>query len=109
MRENLLLAAPSATDERLGKVLQLVGLTNLLESEGLYAWLGDGGRQLSGGEQRRQGKTLILVTHRLYGLEQFDRICVIDNGQVVEQGTPAALMDQQGHYTRFHQRINVTP
>lgn len=32
-----------------------------------------------------QGKTLILVTHRLYGLEQFDRICVIDNGQVVEQ------------------------
>lgn len=148
LRENLLLAAPSATDERLGEVLQLVGLTNLLESEGLHAWLGDGGRQLSGGEQRRlgiarallhsaplllldeptegldaeteqqilallrhhcQGKTLILVTHRLYGLEQFDRICVIDNGQVVEQGTPAALMDQQGHYTRFHRRINVTP
>lgn len=42
LRENLLFAAPSATDERLGEVLQLVGLTNLLESEGLHAWLGDG-------------------------------------------------------------------
>ena len=33
-----------------------------------------------------QQKTLIMVTHRLTGLEQFDQVIVMDNAQVVEQG-----------------------
>ncbi|WP_025119363.1 MULTISPECIES: cysteine/glutathione ABC transporter ATP-binding protein/permease CydC [unclassified Serratia (in: enterobacteria)] len=145
LRENLRIAAPAANDEALNLVLQQVGLDKLLENEGLNAWLGEGGRQLSGGEQRRlgiarallhqaplllldeptegldaeteqqilallrqhcQGKTLILVTHRLYGLEHFDRICVMDGGSIVEQGSHAALMRQPGRYAQFHQRIS---
>ncbi|MCG6368669.1 ATP-binding cassette domain-containing protein, partial [Vibrio fluvialis] len=35
--------------------LERVGLGKLLEAPGLDAWLGDGGRQLSGGEKRRMG------------------------------------------------------
>lgn len=35
--------------------LNKVGLDTLLEGQGLDAWLGDGGRQLSGGEKRRIG------------------------------------------------------
>ena len=36
-------------------MLERVGLGKLLEAPGLDAWLGDGGRQLSGGEKRRIG------------------------------------------------------
>ncbi|VTP61425.1 Lipid A export ATP-binding/permease protein MsbA [Serratia rubidaea] len=144
LRENLRLAAPDADDAALQQALSQVGLDKLLENEGLNAWLGEGGRQLSGGEQRRlgiarallhsaplwlldeptegldaeteqqilallrqhcQGKTLILVTHRLYGLEHMDRICVMDGGQIVEQGDHATLLRQRGRYARFRQRI----
>ncbi len=55
LRENLRIAAPAASDEDLNLALQQVGLDKLLENEGLNAWLGEGGRQLSGGEQRRLG------------------------------------------------------
>lgn len=145
LRENLQLAAPGATDAQFNAVLRQVGLDKLLENEGLNAWLGEGGRQLSGGEQRRlgiarallhpaslllldeptegldaeterqilqllrqhcQGKTLILITHRLYGLDHFDRICVMDGGKIIEQGDHAALLRQQGRYAQFHQRVS---
>lgn len=53
LRDNLLLAAPHASDEALSRMLCRVGLEKLLEGDGLNAWLGEGGRQLSGGELRR--------------------------------------------------------
>lgn len=53
LRDNLLLAAPKANDNALKIMLTRVGLEGLLEEEGLDAWLGEGGRQLSGGELRR--------------------------------------------------------
>lgn len=59
--------------------------------------------------QHCQGKTLILVTHRLYGLEHLDRICVMDGGRIVEQGDHATLMGLQGRYARFRQRISDIP
>ena len=53
LRDNLLLAAPHASDDTLSAMLCRVGLDKLLEGDGLNAWLGEGGRQLSGGELRR--------------------------------------------------------
>ena len=53
LRDNLLLAAPEASDDALRAVLEQVGLQKLLEDDGLNSWLGEGGRQLSGGELRR--------------------------------------------------------
>ncbi len=53
LRDNLLLAAPQASDEELSHALTRVGLEKLLEDAGLNSWLGEGGRQLSGGELRR--------------------------------------------------------
>ena len=53
LRDNLLLAAPDAPDALLSAVLEQVGLHKLLEDDGLNSWLGEGGRQLSGGELRR--------------------------------------------------------
>lgn len=55
LRDNLLMASPDASDEQLAKTLTEVGLAKLLEDKSLDAWLGDGGRQLSGGEKRRIG------------------------------------------------------
>lgn len=144
LRENLLMAKEQATDEELKHILQQVGLGQLLENdEGLNAWIGDGGRQLSGGEQRRLGlarallhnaplvlldeptegldadteqqilallhqhcqdKAVLMITHRLHGLDKMDKICVMDGGKIVETGTHASLLQQQGHYAKFHQR-----
>ncbi|WP_133152687.1 ATP-binding cassette domain-containing protein, partial [Vibrio sp. 10N.261.52.A1] len=55
LRDNLLIAKPDANDEHLANILKDVGLEKLLENDGLNSWLGDGGRQLSGGEKRRVG------------------------------------------------------
>ncbi|BBR58238.1 cysteine/glutathione ABC transporter ATP-binding protein/permease CydC [Klebsiella sp. WP7-S18-CRE-02] len=55
LRDNLLLARPDASDEKLANVLRRTGLEKLLEDAGLNSWLGEGGRQLSGGELRRLG------------------------------------------------------
>ncbi|PMG37261.1 cysteine/glutathione ABC transporter ATP-binding protein/permease CydC [Vibrio splendidus] len=55
LRDNLLIARPEATDDHLANILKDVGLEKLLENNALNSWLGDGGRQLSGGEKRRIG------------------------------------------------------
>lgn len=64
LRDNLRLAASSASepdDAQLASVLERVGLEKLLSGEGLDTWIGDGGRLLSGGEQRRIGIARILL------------------------------------------------
>ncbi|HIF9134694.1 TPA: heme ABC transporter ATP-binding protein/permease CydC [Photobacterium damselae] len=55
LRENLLLAKPQASDAECVQALEQVGLTTLLDGQGLDTWLGEGGRQISGGERRRLG------------------------------------------------------
>ena len=144
LRDNLLLAAPGASDIQLMKALERVGLEKLLEDSGLNAWLGEGGRQLSGGELRRlaiarallhdaplmlldeptegldattesqildllaevmREKTVLMVTHRLRGLARFNRIIVMDNGKIIEQGSHAELLAEQGRYYQFKQRL----
>lgn len=59
----------------------------------------------------RKGKTLILITHRLTGLDTFDRILVIEQGRIIEQGTEQQLLAQQGHYCQlkhaWQQHIDV--
>ncbi|RJX69543.1 cysteine/glutathione ABC transporter ATP-binding protein/permease CydC [Vibrio sinensis] len=55
LRDNLLMASPDADDDKLANTLTLVGLERLLEDKALDTWLGEGGRQLSGGEKRRVG------------------------------------------------------
>ncbi len=43
-------------------------------------------------------RTLVLITHRLAGLEQFDRIVVLEGGHVAMQGTHGQLLERGGWY-----------
>ncbi len=45
------------------------------------------------------GRSLVLITHRLAGLESVDEILVMDAGRVVERGTHDALLGQAGRYS----------
>lgn len=45
-----------------------------------------------------QGRTAILISHRLSTVKMADRIFVVDRGQIVEQGTHDDLMGHQGLY-----------
>lgn len=144
LRDNLLMAAPEATDEKLADILTQVDLGGLLEDLGLDAWLGDGGRQLSGGEKRRIGiarallrnapillldeptegldkrteqkvmglfnqhfanKTVVFITHRLIELENMDNICLMEQGEIIEQGNHQALLAKQGRYYQLLQSL----
>ena len=147
LRQNLKFAsAVNISDEKMIEVLNQVGLGKLLEKEqGLDIWLGDGGRPLSGGEQRRLGlarillndapillldeptegldreterqilrlilahaenKTLIMVTHRLTAIEQFDELCVIDEAKLIEKGTYAELLQlEKGLFKQLVERV----
>ena len=145
LRQNLQFAsALNIPDEKMIEVLNQVGLGKLLE-QGLDIWLGDGGRPLSGGEQRRLGlarillndapillldeptegldreterqilrlilahaenKTLIMVTHRLTAIEQFDELCVIDEAKLIEKGTYAELLQlEKGFFKQLVERV----
>ena len=47
------------------------------------------------------GRALLLITHRLAGLEQFDEIVVLDRGRAVERGTHPDLLAAGGLYRRL--------
>ena len=51
-----------------------------------------------------QGKTVIAIAHRLSTLSEMDRIIVLDEGRVVEQGSHNALLLQNGLYAKFWSR-----
>ncbi|MFI2783970.1 thiol reductant ABC exporter subunit CydD [Streptomyces sp. ALB3] len=51
-----------------------------------------------------QGRTTVLITHRLAGLDAVDEVLVLDGGRVVQQGPYAALAAQEGPLRRMLER-----
>ncbi len=54
-----------------------------------------------------QNKTAIVITHRIFSLLQFDRIIVMDDGSIAEQGTHEELLQKQGLYADLYNRQQV--
>lgn len=144
LADNLRLAKSGATDTELITILRQVQLDKLLgdnPEDALSAWLGNGGRQLSGGEQRRLGlarallcdapvllldeategldpeteadilrlifthaasKTIVMITHRLTGMAQMDRVALMENGTFRLQGSHTELLATDDYYRRIH-------
>lgn len=48
-----------------------------------------------------KGKTIIAIAHRLATIEQADQILVVDDGQIVQQGTHEELLQVPGRYRDF--------
>ncbi len=48
-------------------------------------------------------RTALIIAHRLSTVEIADRVLVLDEGRVVEDGPPAELLTSAGHYAQLHQ------
>jgi ATP-binding cassette, subfamily C, bacterial CydC len=49
-----------------------------------------------------RGRTTLLITHDLEGLEQADEVVVLDRGRVIQRGTHHELIDHDGRYRALH-------
>jgi len=53
-----------------------------------------------------EGKTALLITHRIFTVLNFSKIIVIENGTITEQGTHDELLKQNGYYAElYHQQL----
>lgn len=58
--------------------------------------------------QYLQDKTAIIITHRIFTQLKFDKIVVLEDGKITEQGTHDSLMIQNGYYRELY-RMQTVP
>ena len=123
--ENVRAAKPEATEEEVNKALHLAQCDDIIEKlpNGIHTVIGPEGTYLSGGEQQRialahealiqkafkaltQGRTVIMIAHRLSTVTGADKIIVLDSGKVVEEGTHEQLASSGGLYSRMWKDYN---
>jgi ATP-binding cassette subfamily B protein len=139
LRNNVLYAAPGASDDDIARVITMAQLDYFISQcpDGLETVVGERGLKLSGGEKQRLaiarmllkrpaimvfdeatssldsrtekninqaireasvGHTSLIIAHRLSTIIDADKIVVLDDGIVVEQGKHADLLAKEGYY-----------
>ena len=53
-------------------------------------------------EELLEGRTTLIIAHRLSTVRRADRVVVLDGGVIVESGTPTDLMQGEGLYARLY-------
>ncbi|MCP4810434.1 MAG: ATP-binding cassette domain-containing protein [Proteobacteria bacterium] len=51
-----------------------------------------------------EGRTTLVIAHRLSTVKEADRVCVLDGGRIVQQGTHSELVSTDGLYRRLVER-----
>ena len=49
-------------------------------------------------------KTTLIVSHRISSIKNADKIIVLENGKIIEQGNHANLVNKQGYYRDIHEK-----
>lgn len=55
-------------------------------------------------DELSEGRTTIVVAHRLSTIKNADEIAVVDNGEITEQGTHEQLLKIDGNYAKLYKQ-----
>ena len=124
---NIAMGRPDATREEVLEAARKARCYDFVMAlpDGFDTVIGEGGASLSGGERQRisiarcilkdapivildeatasvvQGKTLLVIAHRLNTIRGADQILVISDGEIAQRGTHQSLMEEGGIYRNF--------
>ena len=54
-------------------------------------------------QQLLNGRAALLISHRFSTVRMADKICVLEHGQIVEEGSHEKLINKGGHYARMYE------
>ena len=54
-----------------------------------------------------KGSTIITIAHRIKTIIEYDRIFVLDKGELIEEGTPTELINKKGIFYRLHNKSHI--